>query len=139
MKDEDNHESFLTEKMVKAKGKGLKKGKSAKESDVSGSDTESNLRQAILDNTRHDQLDTETGGSGLNQHEDVDDGEDDVGDLDVEDEDVLETPEEEAARKKKEAADKKAAAAKKKAADKKAEDARKAKKAAEAAKEKEVK
>ena len=68
MRDEYNHEKFLTEKMVKTKGKGPKKAKNAKESvdDVSGSDTESNLRNAILDNTRHDQLDTEAGGSGLN-------------------------------------------------------------------------
>ena len=126
--------------MVKTKGKGPKKAKNAKETEeVSGSDTEINLRNAILDNTRTDAMDTEASGSGQNQDEDGNDGDDDVRELDVEDDDVSETPEEEAARKKKEAADKKAAAAKKKAADKKAEDARKAKKAAEAAKEKEEK
>ena len=43
------HELVLDEEMVKAKGKGLKKAKNAKESvdDVSGSDTETALRQAI--------------------------------------------------------------------------------------------
>ena len=134
------HEKFcLTKTMVRTKGKGPKKAKNTKETvdEVSGSDTESNLRDRILDNTRHDNLDTEAGGSNSNQDDDGNGGDDDVGELDVEDDDVSETPEEEAARKKKEAADKKAAAAKKKAADKKAEDARKAKKAAEAAKEKE--
>ena len=79
-RDEYYHELVLDEEMVKAKGKGLKKAKNAKESvdDVSGSDTESALRQAILDNTRQDPLDTEASGSGLNQNEDVNDGEDDI-------------------------------------------------------------
>ena len=124
--------------MAKTKGKGPRKAKNAKEADevsASGSDTEQYLRDVINDNARTDTMDSEATGSGQNLDEDGDDGED-VGELDVEDDDVTETPEEEAARKKKEAADKKAAMAKKKAADKKAaekraEDARKAKKAAE--------
>ena len=139
VRDEYYHELVLDGEMVKAKGKGLKKAKNTKESvdDVSGSDTESALRQAILDNTRQDPLDTEASGSGLNQNEDVNDGEDDVIADDFDDDNVSETAEEEAARKKKEeAVRKKEAAAKKKAADKKAEDAKKAKKAAEVAKEK---
>ena len=141
MRDEHYPELVLDEEMVKAsaKGKGPKKAKNAKESvgDVSGSDTESALRQAILDNTRQDLVDAETGGSGVNgQSEDVNDGEDDV--IADDDDDVTETAEEEAARKKREeVVRKKEAAAKKKAADKKADDAKKAKKAAEAAKEKE--
>ena len=111
-----------------AKGKGPKKARNAKESeqDVSGSDTESALRQAILENTRQDPVDVgEAGGSGVNgQIEDVNDGEDD--DNADDDGGVTETAEEEAARKKREeVVRKKEAAAKKKAADKKAEDAKK--------------
>ena len=92
----------LDEEMVKAKGKGLKKAKT-KESvdDVSGSDTESALRQAILDNTRQDPLDTEASGSGLNQNEDVNDGQDDVIADHVDDDDVSETADEEAEGKRK--------------------------------------
>ena len=103
VRDEYYHELVLDEEMVKAKGKGLKKAKNAKESvdDVSGSDTETALRQAILDNTRQDPVDAEAGGSGVNgQSEDVNDGEDDV--IADDDDDVTETAEEEAARKKRE-------------------------------------
>ena len=88
--------------MAKTKGKGPRKAKNAKEADevsVSGSDTEQHLRNVINDNARTDTIDTEATGSGQNQDEDGDDGED-VGELDVEDDDVSETPEEEAARKK---------------------------------------
>ena len=85
--------------MAKTKGKGPRKAKNAKEADevsVSGSDTETALRNVILDNTRTDTIDTEATGSGQNQDEDRDDG-DNAGELDVEDDDVSETPEEEAA------------------------------------------
>ena len=103
MRDEYHHELVLDGEMVKAKGKGLKKAKNAKESvhDVSGSDTESALRQAILDNTKQDPLDTEASGSGLNQNEDVNDGQDDVIADHVDDDDVSETADEEAEGKRK--------------------------------------
>ena len=58
-RDEHIHEKFcLTKTMVRTKGKGPKKAKNTKETveEVSGSDTESNLRDRILDNTRHDNL-----------------------------------------------------------------------------------
>ena len=137
--------SILSWRMAKttSRGKGPKKAKgkrdASKESDQddSGSDTEQALRQAILDATRQDPVDVaEAGGSGVGgQNEDADVGNDD--DNVDDDGGGTETAEEEAARKKREeAVRKKEAAAKKKAAEKKAEDAKKAKKAAEAAKEK---